>query len=109
MAIHELKIWSEYFNEVRLGLKKAEFRRDVDRRFHAGDVVKLIEIKRCSCHENTNLPVAHECRITGNVITCLITSVVVVNDVYEEFTYPGIPTFVMFSFYITGMELSHHE
>lgn len=108
MAIHELKIWSEYFNEVRLGLKKAEFRRDIDRRFNVGDVVHLKEIKRCDCNDENLLP-CHKYEITGNVIKCFITNVVVVNDVYGDFTYPGMPTFVMFSFCITGMEAVANE
>lgn len=109
MAIHELKIWSEYFHEVKLGLKKAEFRRDVDRRFNVGDVVRLIEIKRCDSYENQ--PQSEpKYRETGSVITCFITSVVVVNDVYGEFNRPpALPPFVMFSFHVTGMEIAIND
>ncbi|MER1815850.1 DUF3850 domain-containing protein, partial [Proteus mirabilis] len=39
---HELKINPQYFNQVRIGAKKAEFRR-ADRDFQVGDILVLRE------------------------------------------------------------------
>lgn len=109
MAIHELKIWSEFFREVKLGLKKAEFRRDIDHRFNVGDVVHLIEIKRGDCGDETSMP-CNKYEITGNVIKCFITNVVIVNDVYRELnSLRPQSDFAMFSFHITGMRIVYDE
>lgn len=39
---HELKIWPEYFEEIRLETKKFEIRKD-DRAFRTGDILYLRE------------------------------------------------------------------
>lgn len=39
---HNLKIWSKYFEEVALGLKKVEIRKN-DRDFKQGDLLNLME------------------------------------------------------------------
>lgn len=42
MAVHELKTWPEYYQEVLSGNKKAELRKD-DRPFMVGDLLVLKE------------------------------------------------------------------
>lgn len=46
MNTHELKIQSDYFEEVVLGNKRAEVRRD-DRCFKVGDILILKEVFYC--------------------------------------------------------------
>lgn len=43
MEIHQLKIRSEFFHAVKIGRKKAEFRRN-DRNYQVGDLICLWEI-----------------------------------------------------------------
>lgn len=43
MEIHQLKIRSEFFHAVKVGRKKAEFRRN-DRNYQVGDLICLWEI-----------------------------------------------------------------
>ena len=40
---HDLKIWPQHFQAIRAGDKTYEIRRNHDRKFHVGDVLKLSE------------------------------------------------------------------
>lgn len=42
MKIHDMKIWPEYFRDVKAGRKKAEIRLD-DRDYKIGDLLHLME------------------------------------------------------------------
>ena len=44
MIIHDLKIWPEYFEKIKTGLKTFELRKD-DRDFRVGDELILREFK----------------------------------------------------------------
>jgi len=40
---HDLKIWPQYFEDIKIGAKRFELRKEDDRTFHIGDVVMLRE------------------------------------------------------------------
>lgn len=90
--IHELKLAPRYFRLVQDGLKTAEFRR-ADRDFQVGDELFLREFN------SINKPYAS---YTGNAISCLITDITKINDVYPELK--PLPEFVMISFSIIRIE-----
>ncbi|NIA43850.1 DUF3850 domain-containing protein [Providencia sp. 504mA] len=89
---HELKLAPHYFQLVQDGLKTAEFRRD-DRDFQVGDELFLREFN------SINKPYAS---YTGNAISCLITDITKVNEVYPELR--ALPPFVMISFSVIRIE-----
>ncbi|HGN1704823.1 TPA: DUF3850 domain-containing protein [Providencia rettgeri] len=89
---HELKLAPHYFQLVQDGLKTAEFRR-ADRDFHVGDELFLREFN------SINKPYAS---YTGNAISCLITDITKVNEVYPELR--ALPPFVMISFSVIRIE-----
>lgn len=41
--IHELKTWPQYYNQIRIGAKRFELRRDDRGGFHVGDLLILRE------------------------------------------------------------------
>ena len=63
---HYLKIVSDYFDDVKLGYKKAELRKN-DRDFRVGDFMVLQEI--------SNDSVRHFVKYTGRTAVCKITHV----------------------------------
>ncbi|EMK2700065.1 DUF3850 domain-containing protein [Providencia rettgeri] len=89
---HELKLAPHYFQLVQDGLKTAEFRR-ADRDFQVGDELFLREFN------SINKPYAS---YTGNAISCLITDITKVNEVFPELR--ALPPFVMISFSVIRIE-----
>ncbi|WP_435781773.1 DUF3850 domain-containing protein [Providencia hangzhouensis] len=95
MAKHILKIKSEYFEKIFRKEKRAEFRHN-DRNFLCTDILILQEIKfTCGSRQGSEY--------TGREITCVITDVTKVNDVYAELTH--LPEFVMLSFSVVEKRL----
>ncbi|MEY0512927.1 DUF3850 domain-containing protein [Providencia manganoxydans] len=95
MAKHLLKIKSEYFKKILRKEKRAEFRYN-DRNFLCTDILILQEIK-LTCGSR------HGGEYTGREITCVITDVTKINDVYAELTH--LPEFVMLSFQVVEEKL----
>ena len=48
MKTHEIKTWTEFFDDVATGKKPFEYRRD-DRGYEVGDRLKLMEFRQASC------------------------------------------------------------
>lgn len=95
MAKHLLKIKSEYFEKILRKEKRAEFRHN-DRNFLCTDILILQEIKlTCGSRQGGEY--------TGREITCVITDVTKVNDVYAELA--NLPEFVMLSFLVVEKRL----
>lgn len=95
MAKHFLKIKSEYFKKILRKEKRAEFRHN-NRNFLCTDILILQEIK-LTCGSR------HGGEYTGREITCVITDVTKVNDVYDGL--PLLPEFVMLSFQVVEERL----
>ncbi len=92
---HELKINPQYFNQVRIGAKKAEFRR-ADRDFQVGDILVLREFNAIPPREFRHL--FHYGEYTGNIIRAVITDITCINSIIPELG--DKPKFVMLSFSI---------
>ena len=67
--IHELKIWPEYFNAVKEGIKTFEYRLN-DRNYQVGDTLVLKEY----------LPESKE--YTGQEVSVVVTYILPVKDNY---------------------------
>ena len=50
ILLHVLKIKTDYFREVRMGLKKAEFRIN-DRDYRVGDLIHFVDIDGCEFND----------------------------------------------------------
>lgn len=83
-AAHELKILSCYFDAVASGIKTFEIRKNSDRGFQKGDVIKLVETEQTRWGP----------RETGNSINAVITYVTNYEqkDDYVVFSFVTMPS-----------------
>lgn len=98
--VHIFKILPEYFEKVRTGEKKAEFRRSDGRVFNIGDAILLREIRpSIGFSSNTMELFCRGTEYTGRALICCISDITMVNSVYPELK--GLPDFVMLSISVT--------
>lgn len=80
--IHELKCWPENFEEIRIGAKPFEVRRD-DRPYEAGHVLRLREFE------------AHANEFTGRVQDVLVTYIMRPHAAPPGYGYGEMPSIVI--------------